>query len=57
MKSGYLLIASTGWREKLDLILIDKILDNNYLPVSWADVDKTIKLLGNETKKFWDVDG
>ncbi|CAD8064474.1 unnamed protein product [Paramecium sonneborni] len=56
-KSGYLLIASTGLWEKLDLLVIDKILDSNYPPQSWADVDKTIKQLGNETKKFWDPDG
>ncbi|CAK81818.1 unnamed protein product (macronuclear) [Paramecium tetraurelia] len=56
-KSGYLLIASTGLWEKLDILMIDKILENNYPPESWADVDKATKQLGNETKKFWDVDG
>ncbi|CAD8146085.1 unnamed protein product [Paramecium octaurelia] len=56
-KSGYLLMASTGLWEKLDILLIDKILDDNYPPQSLADVDRATKQLGNETKRFWDVDG
>lgn len=36
---------------------MENILDSSYPPTSWADVDKTMKILGNETKKFWDVDG
>ncbi|CAK68821.1 unnamed protein product (macronuclear) [Paramecium tetraurelia] len=31
-KQGYLLMASTGLWEKLDILLIDKILDDNYPP-------------------------
>lgn len=36
-------MASTGLWEKLDILAIDKILDYNYPPESWADVDKATK--------------
>lgn len=56
-KSGYLLIGSTGMWEKLDVLVIDQILDTHFPPTCQEDVNEALKLIGDETKKYWDNQG